>query len=139
MSTTIRIHLAAILNISWCIFGAPVTVAATPEPAPATQPTTRPEMTPPIPANTVVNRDIEYAHSAAERKTLDLYSPRGAKAAPVVVFVHGGEWTKGDKSEVSYKPRFLNEHGVIFVAVNYRLSGTNHHPAQVNDVADAVK
>jgi len=57
----------------------------------------------------------------------------------VVVYVHGGEWTKGDKSEVSYKPRFFNEHGVVFVSVNYRLSGTAKHPAQVDDVASAVR
>ena len=65
--------------------------------------------------------------------------PRGAAGAPIVVFFHRGEWTKGDKSEVSYKPKFLNEQGIVFVAANYRLSPAVTHPAHIKDVAAAVR
>ena len=58
---------------------------------------------------------------------------------PIVVFFHRGEWSKGDKSEVSYKPKFLNEHGIVFVAANYRLSPAVTHPAHIQDVAAAVR
>ena len=83
-----------------------------------------------------------YVTNAGPQQTLDIYAPpatRDAKGAPVVIYVHSGEWTKGDKAEVSYKPRFFNEHGIVFVSANYRLSGTAKHPAQVNDVAAAVR
>ncbi len=59
--------------------------------------------------------------------------------APAVVFVHGGEWARRDKNEVSYKPKFFNENGIVFVSVNYRLAPSAAHPAQVNDVAAAVR
>jgi acetyl esterase/lipase len=114
-------------------------VSAQPATAPATRPTTQPDMTPRIAENTVVLANVAYVASAAEKQKLDIYAPRGATNAPVLVFIHGGEWTKGDKSEVSYKPKFFNDNGVIFVAVNYRLSGTDHHPAQADDVASALK
>ncbi|MEZ5975203.1 MAG: alpha/beta hydrolase [Planctomycetota bacterium] len=68
-----------------------------------------------------------------------MYSPRDAHDAPVVVYVHRGEWIKGDKPEVSFKPKLLNESGTVLVSVNYRLSEEAQHPAQVDDVAAAVR
>ncbi|HEY7090090.1 MAG TPA: alpha/beta hydrolase [Tepidisphaeraceae bacterium] len=105
----------------------------------ATQPTTRPDMTPVLSQLTVATREIPYVADASEKQRLDIYSPRGAKGVPVLMFVHGGEWTKGDKTEISFKPKFFNENGIVFVSINYRLSGTDKHPAQVNDIASAVR
>jgi acetyl esterase/lipase len=62
-----------------------------------------------------------------------------APSERILIFVHGGEWMKGDKSDVSFKPKFLNEHGIVFVSVNYRLSPAVTHPAHVSDVAAAVR
>ena len=64
---------------------------------------------------------------------------RDAKDAPIVVFFHRGEWSKGDKSEAAYKPKFLNDNGVVFVSANYRLSPAAKHPDHINDVAAAVR
>jgi arylformamidase len=86
--------------------------------------------------NTVVRTDVPYGKDDKQR--LDVYSPKGVKEAPVVVFVHGGEWTRRDKAEVSYKPKFLNENGIVFVSINYRLTPAVTHPAHVRDVAAAV-
>ncbi len=87
--------------------------------------------------NTVLKRDVSYGDDAKQR--LDVYAPKDAKNAPIVVFVHGGEWARHDKAEVSYKPKFLNENGVVFVSINYRLSPPATHPAHVSDVAAAVR
>jgi acetyl esterase/lipase len=87
--------------------------------------------------NTVLRADVPYG--ADEKQRLDIYSPRGAVRAPVVVFIHGGEWSRHDKAEVSYKPKFLNENGIVLVSVNYRLSPAVTHPAHVSDVAAAVR
>ncbi len=81
--------------------------------------------------------DRAYGPDAKQR--LDVYAPDGAKGAPVLIFVHGGEWTKGDKADVSYKPRFFNEHGIVFVSVNYRLAPSAKHPDHVSDVTAAVR
>lgn len=74
-----------------------------------------------------------------ENQTLDVYAPKGAKGAAIVIFVHGGEWTKGDKAAVSFKPKLFNENGIVFVSTNYRLSPAVKHPAHVSDVAAAVR
>ena len=86
---------------------------------------------------TVVYPDRAYGTDPKQR--LDIYAPRGAAGAPVVVFFHRGEWTQGDKSEVSYKPRFLNDNGIVFVSANYRLTPAVTHPAHIKDVATAVR
>ncbi len=88
-------------------------------------------------ANSVLRLNVPYAGTSDPLQMLDIYSPRGAKEAPVVVYVHRGEWSKGDKSEVTYKPKLLNENGIVLVSINYRLSPAAQHPAQVNDVAQA--
>ncbi len=88
--------------------------------------------------NSAVRLNVPYAGTTDPLQTLDIYSPQGVKDAPVVVYVHRGEWSKGDKSEVTFKPKFLNEHGIVLVSVNYRLSPAAQHPAQVNDLAQAV-
>ncbi|MBI2807566.1 MAG: alpha/beta hydrolase [Planctomycetes bacterium] len=89
-------------------------------------------------ANNTVTK-LNQAFGKDEKQTLDVYAPKGARNAPVVIFVHRGEWTKGDKAEVSFKPKFLNENGIVFVSTNYRLSPAVMHPAHVSDVAAAVR
>ena len=97
----------------------------------------RPSEKPVLSEKTVVRADVAYGKD--EKQRLDVYSPRDAKDAPIVVFFHRGEWSKGDKSEAAYKPKFLNEHGIVFVSANYRLSPAVKHPAHINDVASAVR
>src|SRR5262249_47406609 len=79
------------------------------------------------------------AYGKDNKQKLDVYSPKGAKGLPVVAYVHGGEGMKGDKAEVSYKPKFFNEHGMVFVSINYRLSPAARHPPHASDVATAVR
>jgi acetyl esterase/lipase len=73
---------------------------------------------------------------------LDIYLPRQAKTpAPVAMYVHGGGWTGGDKSEGA-GTLFMQElliRGYIFVTINYRLAPEYIFPAQIEDVLCAVR
>jgi len=97
----------------------------------------RPSQTAVVADNSVLKADVPYGDDPQQR--LDVYAPKGAKQAPIVLFVHGGEWTRHDKSEVSFKPKFFNEHGILFVSTNYRLSPAATHPAHASDVAAAIR
>jgi arylformamidase len=101
--------------------------------------TSRPESWPVVAPGCRILWNVSYVEGGGAQQKLDVYAPVGVKAAPVILFVHGGEWTKGDKSEVNCKPKFFNDQGMVFVSINYRLSGTAKHPAQVDDVAAAVR
>ena len=43
-------------------------------------------------------RDIEYARPDGERLLLDVNVPEGTGPFPIAILVHGGGWSRGDKS-----------------------------------------
>ena len=54
---------------------------------------------------------------------LDVYQPEGEGPFPVVVFVHGGGWHTGSRTDtVHEKADWLAAQGILFVSVSYRLS-----------------
>jgi acetyl esterase/lipase len=88
-----------------------------------------------------VEKDIKYVpdSSYADNKDrLDVYVPAHAQAAPVIISVHGGALTEGDKSEQTFVGQRFASAGIVTVVVNYRLSPGVMHPAHVNDLATAA-
>lgn len=84
-----------------------------------------------------VAKDIPYK-TGSPLNRLDVYAPPADVNHPVLVWVHGGGWTRGDKAQVGAKPERFTREGYVFVSVNYRLSPTVTHPAHVQDIAAAV-
>ena len=84
-----------------------------------------------------VQRDLSYGPDPAHR--LDLYLPAAAgnRPPPVVVFLHGGGWSHGDKSPCPAAP--LADLGFAVASVNYRLTTVARFPAQLDDARSAVR
>jgi arylformamidase len=80
--------------------------------------------------------------------SLDLYLPsiaEGCAPPPLVVYVHGGAWSVGDKrSQIATKVAYFAAEGVAFASVNYRLSPSRtmpmgvQYPTHNQDVARAI-
>lgn len=89
-----------------------------------------------------VARNVAYAQVEGvdpNLLSLDAYAPSEGKDMPVMVFVHGGGWRKGDKGNGgTVKARHFVEAGWVYVSVNYRLSPAVRHPVHVQDVAAAI-
>ena len=68
---------------------------------------------------------------------LDLYLPKGHKDFPVLLFVHGGGWTKGDRKSFERLGRVFARNGVGTVVISYRLTPEVRHPGHIEDVARA--
>lgn len=81
-------------------------------------------------------KDLAYGDHAAQK--LDLYIPLKRTDSPVMIYVHGGGWQKGDKRSVGEKSNFFTELGWIFITINYRLLPAGKHPCNVEDVGNAV-
>ena len=87
--------------------------------------------------------DISYnpaKNADPKRQTLDLYIPKGAKNFPVMMFVHGGAWKFGDKSQYGPLGELFAKQGIGTAVINYRLTdkaGTIKHPDHIRDVAKA--
>ncbi|MBX7211106.1 MAG: alpha/beta hydrolase [Verrucomicrobiaceae bacterium] len=81
--------------------------------------------------------DIEYARVDGRVLTLDLHRKPEAVNPPVVVYVHGGAWRAGSKSDMPLE-KFL-DHGFAIASVDYRLSTEAQFPAQIHDIKAAIR
>jgi arylformamidase len=80
----------------------------------------------------------------ANLTSLDVYPGTSPCAMPVVVWVHGGAYAIGDKSnQIADKVSLFNGAGWVLVSVNYRLTtggpGSARFPDHYNDVATAIR
>ncbi|MEO1265159.1 MAG: alpha/beta hydrolase, partial [Pseudomonadota bacterium] len=65
-------------------------------------------------------RDIAYGDG--ERQKYDLFSPaEGAGDAPVIAYVHGGYWQRGDRKEYSCVAEKLTEAGFRVALPSYSI------------------
>ncbi|WP_063828435.1 glycerophosphodiester phosphodiesterase family protein [Runella zeae] len=88
-------------------------------------------------------KDIAYGEAPGKDNLLDAYFPENHNAqTKVVVYIHGGSWSRGDKSEFPEPliQKLVGEKGYALVSINYRLvkDGKNRFPAQIEDVKKAI-
>ncbi|EJU05559.1 alpha/beta-hydrolase [Dacryopinax primogenitus] len=76
----------------------------------------------------------EAGSSGHAQRRLDLFVPP-VEAPPLLVFVHGGAWRSGDKSEHTALARSLAlQHSTAVAVVNYRLTERNPPPGEMVEV-----
>jgi acetyl esterase/lipase len=88
----------------------------------------------------------DQAYGEHPRHKLDIYAPHGDIAGlPVIVWVHGGGFLRGDKGEAqganwhnANGGRAAALAGFVGVVMNYRLAPDNPWPAGAEDLAAAV-
>ena len=83
----------------------------------------------------VADLDQPYADGGDKAQTLDLYRPDNDAPAPLLVLVHGGDWTSGDKAELADLARACASKGLAIASVNHRLAPAHKYPAAVQDIA----
>jgi acetyl esterase/lipase len=97
-------------------------------------------VTPEVPQRDMKN--VSYGSSA--RQVMDIYLPAGRDSinTKTIVFIHGGSWNSGDKSDfdsaIAAVRKSLND--FAFFNMNYRLaaSGSNRFPVQMDDIQAAI-
>ena len=94
---------------------------------------------PEIPKSIEEIKNIEYKKVNGKSLQLDIYKPRDLKKpAPLLVFVHGGGWKSGKRSDyLVYLVDFAKK-GYITATVSYTLKNDSIYPACVQDVSDAM-
>jgi acetyl esterase/lipase len=112
--------------------------AAAPEPAALPHRSTHS----PLPPGAQAIRDLPYvpdSHNPAQ--TLDLFLPAAQqnkdKPLHLVVWIHGGGWSMGNKSMGPFFPLLMN--GFAVASLNYRLTGEATFPAQIYDCKAAIR
>lgn len=87
---------------------------------------------------------MNTAYGTDPKQVMDIYLPAGrsADSTKMLLLIHGGGWTEGDKADFtnSIAALQLRFPGYAFANINYRLAanGQNLFPAQENDIKAAV-
>lgn len=86
-------------------------------------------------------QEIDIAYGLKERQKLDIYKPdsilKGQKA-PLILFLYGGRWSEGDKSQYKFFADNFTKEGYIVALANYRHYPNVKFPAFAEDGAAAV-
>ncbi|MEB3753735.1 alpha/beta hydrolase [Acinetobacter sp. MD2(2019)] len=79
------------------------------------------------------------AYGDQPRQQLDLYtSSRKNTQQSLIVFVHGGTWSHGDKQDYLFLAESFTQEGFDVAIVNYQLAPEHIFPSYVNDLVLAL-
>ncbi len=81
--------------------------------------------------------NVSYGPYAAD--VLDFWQAEGEGPRPLLVYIHGGGWTGGDKARSPAIVQPFLDKGISYAAINYRLSTEAPLPAPVHDAARAIQ
>ena len=111
--TFLLLALAALCPVALTAGGAEPAAAKVPATRPASRPTTQPALPPPTFA------DVAYGKHA--KQVLHFWKAESDKPTPLLLFVHGGGWTGGNRSSglAGLLPEML-KNGISVVSVEYR-------------------
>ena len=87
--------------------------------------------------------DVDHEDHSDGELRLDLYLPDQQKPhpAPIVVYIHGGQWLYGDKADPEEVPMFerFARQGFAVASIEYRFATEATFPAQIRDVNTAIQ
>lgn len=90
----------------------------------------------------MVERDVIYCTVDKVALKMDVRYPKAmSRPAPIVVYVHGGSWSSGDKADwqgMVDVPELLAR-GYLVASVDYRHAPQYEFPAQIEDVKCAIR
>lgn len=78
------------------------------------------------------------AYGLKSRQRLDLYTTRKGVARALIVFVHGGAWTSGDKASYKFVGEAFARYGFDVAILNYHLAPEHIFPKYIDDLAVAL-
>jgi acetyl esterase/lipase len=84
-----------------------------------------------------IHSNLVYTQRGERALHLDLFVPASPRPVPVVVWIHGGAWSFGNKGFL-LRVRDLVREGFAVASVEYRFSGVATYPGPVDDCREAL-
>jgi acetyl esterase/lipase len=87
------------------------------------------------------SKNLTYLEASADlpEKKLNIFAPKKAENAPVLIFIHGGSWNKGRKEIYDFMGSRLARRGVVTVIIDYPLAPAYQLPAMEKASVLSVK
>lgn len=88
-------------------------------------------------------QELDIAYGSDKNQKFDLYLPKNrSTSTKVMVFIHGGGWSEGDKADMNGFKDIMSEDlsDLAIVNINYRLAddGQNPYPMQIDDITTII-
>jgi acetyl esterase/lipase len=83
--------------------------------------------------------DVTYCTTDTSPQKMDVYFPDSGGPWPALVYVHGGSWMHGDKSEAVMIASGMTSQGYLVVSLNYRLYPAGKFPNMIEDVKCGIR
>jgi len=95
----------------------------------------------PTPETVAVEKDILYGQVGDRALQLDVYYPKvtPAKPTPMLVFIHGGGWSGGERRDYQIYCHRFAEWGYVVATISYRFYKEALFPACVQDTNAAIR
>jgi acetyl esterase/lipase len=84
-------------------------------------------------------RDVEYLRHGDQALLARVYQPHGDGPFPIVVDIHGGAWTKNDRTLNVDIANFLAGRGIVVVSIDFRMPPEGAYPAAIADINFAIR
>jgi acetyl esterase/lipase len=83
---------------------------------------------------------VTYRRAGEVELQMDVYTPdAGAGLRPGVLFIHGGGWSGGKRSQFTWHAQELAKAGFVTASASYRLAPVHPYPAALDDCQAALR
>src|SRR5262244_880747 len=83
--------------------------------------------------------DVTYLRHGETPLLASLFKPRGSGPFPIMVELHGGAWVRGSRQGGKAANEALAKHGVIVVALDFRVPPVAPYPASFADIHYGIR
>ena len=88
----------------------------------------------------MIEREVVYRRDGEREWVAQVYAPEGAAGCGLIVDVHGGAWSGGNRFAGQKVDRVLVEAlGVAVLAIEFRLAPADPYPAMMQDLNYAIR
>ena len=83
-----------------------------------------------------VVKNLEYPSKYKDNKA-DLYLPKTGDSFPIIIWVHGGGFVGGDKTDTKEYATMLSSYGYAVLSINYQRAPELNYPNQLKQLEEA--
>ncbi len=83
---------------------------------------------------------IRYVDDSNPYHLMDVYLPEGNGPFPAIIYIHGGGWAEGNRSDFSEIAQLYAKRGIAGFSIDYTLAAPNRTawPQNIEDVISAL-
>lgn len=83
--------------------------------------------------------DVAFHRDADGELLARLYRPAGTGPFPVLIDLHGGAWTSGDRTQNVAIASVLADAGILVVSLDFRMPPAKRYPATLDDIDRGIR